>query len=411
MSLTTARLGSYRTSVKVKGATSKKTTIDKSLKSIEQFKRQQRYYEYLMVTAHTVFSLFFSDGSLMSVPYKHRWSNAYRKGIMKKLYQLGEWVRRHKLSMAMVSLTCEQAGLTDIQILDNQKEAWDKLRQTLSKMGLQYYLLFEPHKSGISHMHVLIIGKITNDMIKRLEGLWHNKYEMGLKDIDFKFTSDKVEIETKLVNYLMKYLSKTICTDIESDDSLMRFHSMFWETSYRLWSSSAYLSFVMRRLKKTDSKVLLDHIKISGALEKDIPINHTVSVYPEYLEKWRDKDAFTDDWMSLLNNDPILTPIYGVCVPLSDEMILLNDTLVQLKQDSILAIEYKRLHNVRVDIQADNERLHDIHVLSKYGYILPIALHARSHDIVILTQYLMRSPSADEINQYLIYGYIGSSAT
>lgn len=292
---------------------------DKSLKNEAQYKRMQEFGNYYELTRKTTFSFFFSDGSIMSVPYKHRWSRAYRQGIIRKLYQLNMWVSRHGLNMGMISLTSKQAGLTDKQILEMQKEAWDKLRQTLYKMGLSYYVLYEPHKTGIPHMHVLIIGKITEDMVIRLRGLWHDKYEIG-NEHDFEFSAEKKVIETTLVNYLMKYLSKTICEDVNKDDALMRFHSLFWAENYRLWSSSEYLSFVMRQVRKRDNSAILEKIVISGEMNKEIEIEHKNLFYPEYLEKSLKKDKMESVWMDLIENNSSDTVIYGICSPIDDDI-------------------------------------------------------------------------------------------
>lgn len=142
------------------------------------------------------------------------------------MYQLQIWAKRHKLSSGMVSLTCSQSGLTDQEILENLKKAWNKYRHSFDKMGFQYFLLFEPHESGIPHIHIMLFGDMKEDNIKRLRDLWINKYEMG-NDHAFDFSVDKKEVEN-LVNYLMKYMSKTVLTDFQNNEALIRFHSLFW---------------------------------------------------------------------------------------------------------------------------------------------------------------------------------------
>jgi hypothetical protein len=120
-----------------------------------------------------------------------------------------------------------------------------------ASLGIQYFLLYEPHESGITHIHVLVIGDIDDAVIERLRNLWVEKYGMG-NEHAFEFSADRKEVKN-LVNYLMKYMAKTVCKTVDTDDALMRFHSLFWEMGYRLWSSSAYLSYVMRMLRKRDN--------------------------------------------------------------------------------------------------------------------------------------------------------------
>jgi hypothetical protein len=184
------------------------------------------FSKYIDDTSKTFFDIFFSDGSVKRVPYKHRWEANYKKSILSKLYQLQAWAKRHKLSCGMISLTCSQSNLTDQEILDNLKKAWNTYRHTFDKMGFQYFLIYEPHESGIPHIHIMLFGDMKEDNINRLRDLWINKYEMG-NEHAFDFSVDKKEVEN-LVNYLMKYMSKTVLTDFEANEGLIRFHSLFW---------------------------------------------------------------------------------------------------------------------------------------------------------------------------------------
>jgi len=72
----------------------------------------------------------------------------------------------------------------------------------------------------------MLFGDMKDDNIKQLRDLWINKYEMG-NEHAFDFSVDKKEVEN-LVNYLMKYMSKTVLTDFQANEGLIRFHSLFW---------------------------------------------------------------------------------------------------------------------------------------------------------------------------------------
>jgi|GEM_PF-4763781 len=211
---------------------------------------QDKFVEYIKRTSQMCFNILGADIDIQ-IPYKHRWEKSYRKGILRKMYQLDIWAKRNKLTCGMLSLTSAQSGFTDIEILKRFKASWSKFSDNLRVMGFLYFVLYEPHESGLPHIHVMIFGDCSPDKIARLENLWHTNYEMGAKDIDFDFKAGLRENIDSIVNYLMKYLSKTIISDVLNDPALIRFHSLFFETGARMFSSSRYLSYVMRKIKIT----------------------------------------------------------------------------------------------------------------------------------------------------------------
>jgi hypothetical protein len=211
---------------------------------------QDKFVEYIKRTSQMFFNIIGADIDIQ-IPYKHRWEKSYRKGFLRKMYQLDIWAKGHHLTCGMISLTSAQTGFTDIEILERFKESWSKFADNLRIMGFLYFVLYEPHESGLPHMHAMIFGDCSPEKIIRLENLWHSHYEMGAKDFDFNFKAGLRENIDSIVNYLMKYLSKTIIIDVLNDPALVRFHSMFFETGGRMFSSSRYLSYVMRKIKIT----------------------------------------------------------------------------------------------------------------------------------------------------------------
>jgi len=85
---------------------------------------------------------------------------------------------------------------------------------------------------------------------------------MGAKDIDFKFSAGIKENIDSIVNYLMKYLSKTVISDIIGNPAMVRFHSLFFETHGRMISSSRYISYIMKKIKV--SSLQIDYILLEG---------------------------------------------------------------------------------------------------------------------------------------------------
>jgi len=255
---------------------------------------QADFIDYLNRTASLTMDFVgvLHDGSTKAfrTPYKHRWENSYREGVLAKFYQLEHWAKRHKMHAGMISLTTAQRGFTDLQILERLKVSWAKLADSAQKMGFLFFDLYEPHASGVPHMHAVLMGGLTEvesihvskihgalaremkrseiyfKKIKRLESLWHDKYQNGLAGIDFVYSEGIRDNENikHIASYLMKYLSKTVVTDILDNPALIRFHSLFYETGGRLFSSSRYLSFVMKRIFHKASSFQLDLIEISG---------------------------------------------------------------------------------------------------------------------------------------------------
>jgi hypothetical protein len=246
--------------------------IDKYHRYHSPKRYQDEFIEYIKRTSDMSFNILGKDINFQ-IPYKHRWEKSYRKGILRQMYQLDSWAKRHRLICGMLSLTSAQTGFTDIEILERLKESWSKLADNLRVMGFLYFALYEPHESGVPHMHVMIFGglieaeqknveagistfsEIMSAKIARLDNLWHKRYEMGAEGIDFKYSAGLRENINSIVNYLMKYLSKTIISDILNNPALVRFHSLFFETGSRMFSSSRYLSYVMRRIKVTSMQI------------------------------------------------------------------------------------------------------------------------------------------------------------
>lgn len=277
--------------------------------------RVTQFEKYLSDVNKKIFRFFFKDDTIFNVPYKHRWSEQYKKSILAKMYQLDEWAKRRKLDIAMVSLTTAQDGLTDNQILDNLKESWDLLRQTISKEHYQYFMLYEPHKSGVPHIHVLLFGKIKETDIKRLEKLWRDKYCMG-NDHSFKATIDKKEVINSVVNYLMKYLGKTVKGDKTFTPSELRFHSLFWETGYRMWSSTGYLTFVMGMIRKKSEKICIGLSCIEKELEGEVIKWHEIikNIENNFLYKYYKKDKSLSETLKRAKSEVFIPEKYAKSV-------------------------------------------------------------------------------------------------
>jgi hypothetical protein len=219
------------------------------------------------------------------------------------MYQLETMLRRRGLKCGMITLTSAQTGFEDIEVLKRFKVSWSKFSDNLRIMGFLYFVIYEPHESGMPHMHVLIVGGLTEKeqtnvdagislssdimdaKIKRLEHLWHEHYDMGAEGIDFDYSAGWREGIESITNYMMKYLSKTVISDFKNDPGLLRFHSLFWDLGVRMFSCSRYLSRVMCKIRVV--AIVIDKITVDYRVLYD---RETSCAFPcKYQQFSRDK--------------------------------------------------------------------------------------------------------------------------
>ncbi len=93
------------------------------------------------------------------------------------------------------------------EIYKELQKRWHDLRDNIKrKWGDYHYLrISEPHKDGIPHLHILIVGHAIakKQVLQHIRDLWCNKYGLGNVDLEV--------IRNGLgggINYAMKYATK-----------------------------------------------------------------------------------------------------------------------------------------------------------------------------------------------------------
>lgn len=233
-------------------------------------------------------SPFLEDATLL-IPYIHRWTVSYRKGVLAKFYQLEEWFNKNPCSVTMLSLTTYQDGrysrsvkgkaLTITESFCLLKNSFDCLRD-----AFRYYLpkvpyvwVMEPHKSGYPHLHVIIFADVDERTQEAIKKLWAKKYKAGSLENGANFTVSKPEHGIKSIrNYLMKYIVKGFLStgskfgegDSWSAGELV-FNALVWKHQWRLFGASRDLTKIMAYQKKTDDNVKWYATEILNASGED----------------------------------------------------------------------------------------------------------------------------------------------
>ena len=216
------------------------------------------------------------------IPYITRFSEIYIKSLYAKFSQLEEWYKEHTTPVFLLSLTTSSRDKTIKQAFEALRDGWRKLAHTLRKIRdergieLEYIYVYEPHKSGYPHMHVVLFGDLTDADFERMRKLWSGKYKIGSYEHGLHISKPKKHQEIEHVRaYILKYIQKSI--DISKMDiAHFVFLAVLWSFydrtqwtqkiprktrtgrwvpvstgggAFRLWSASRALTAVMKEKK------------------------------------------------------------------------------------------------------------------------------------------------------------------
>lgn len=215
---------------------------------------------------------------VMELAYVHRFSDAYMRGLYWRFSRLQDWYKEHKTPVYLLSLTTSSKDKTIKEAFVALRDGWRNLAHVLRKMRestpiLEYIYVYEPHKSGYPHMHVVLFGDLTDDDIERLRRLWSDKYQIGSYEHGLNISAPRRQSEIEHVRaYVLKYIQKTM--DFENmtlphfvflavlwsfyDKSQWSWKIPYWTASgkfapkstgggaFRLWGASRQLTAVMR---------------------------------------------------------------------------------------------------------------------------------------------------------------------
>lgn len=128
-------------------------------------------------------------------------------------------------------------ALTQIFNKFTNLQIFQKMKKELGH-GLIYFRVYEPHKSGVPHMHCMLF--VPKDYILDIKNKFYNyftnkvRWGNNSKSLDFKYTfynkNDNGDITGGAIAYIMKYVTKTFKN--EDDESIQ--HSTYWYIKHRI---------------------------------------------------------------------------------------------------------------------------------------------------------------------------------
>jgi hypothetical protein len=203
------------------------------------------------------FNLRENKGIDKSFAASHRWTTAYRKKLLAKLYLLDDYIKENPSAVSLLTLTVYQDGeyseqvtgkkLTIPESFELLKKSWKNLSMMIRHLlpGTEYIWIVEPHQSGYPHLHVVLFSDVSTGIQERIKTLWSAKYKAGSFEIgaDFEIRRPDQAIES-LRNYLMKYIAKGfISTDSRYGGdgwtaAELVFNACVWEGGYRTFQPS-----------------------------------------------------------------------------------------------------------------------------------------------------------------------------
>ena len=140
-----------------------------------------------------------------------RWSREYSKRTLAKFYKLEPYINGRVCTMMTLTMSSKDIDRVDhLQTLENGRR---KLVNLIKKdRDADYIYVYEPHKSGYAHCHILMFCQFSPAEKEKYKRLWNEKYGIGGYKNALHF-SRSVKLENGK-NYLMKYVSKTLMNDI-----------------------------------------------------------------------------------------------------------------------------------------------------------------------------------------------------
>ena len=233
----------------------------------------KEFKEYLKTTSRLTLELHLFDTHTgkrekFLLPYMHRWTPQYRNKTLAKFYKFNEWwIAQDRPPITLLTLTTYQdsayaeqhhgSRVSMVEAFEILKRSWDKLRVMLRKRVLcrpfDYLWSIEPHlkrDTGYPHMHVAIIGELTDNEKAEVKRLWSEVYNAGSYEHGAYFSEECLDAKKDISNagfYLFKYLGKSFCVDPDKMTAgELAFNAVLWEKRYRQWGASQTISGAMK---------------------------------------------------------------------------------------------------------------------------------------------------------------------
>lgn len=231
--------------------------------------------DYLMEKEDQVLVLETTDPDTnehLVLPHEHRWTDTYRNKTYARLKTAEEGVREKygdPVPTTMLTLTAPHDDKHGNPrpfnaVLQDIKAGWDKARRVIRRetegIDTEYLAVYEPHKTGYPHLHVVIFGVARESIGEKVRELWTERYVEGAnkeaQDVTVRNGRD-LQLESPAA-YLMKYLSKSLAREETEDASTARelmpdidgyeaFSALMWATGCRTYSMSEGLTEMVSR--------------------------------------------------------------------------------------------------------------------------------------------------------------------
>lgn len=277
----------------------------------------QKFHYYLETTDETKFRISGVaniEGELNTITreidYIHRWTPVYKRSVLARFYRLENWHNAHPLSKAVTMLTLttyhafDKYGRpssvgSDVNIEASfklLKAGWYKLRDAISKLGLQYVWILEPHKTGYPHLHVAIFGWVPWHVQHKMKVLWQ-KYGCGSYEHGAQFSTREGAGGIKSIrNYLMKYMIKS-WHDTEWTTAQFVFNALCHEYRWRMWGATKHITMIIRRESPEKSGIEWQLVEMK------------LGRFGDFRDSWRRPVCFGDAddcWQNRSNIVPVL---------------------------------------------------------------------------------------------------------
>jgi hypothetical protein len=137
--------------------------------------------------------------------------------------------------------------------------------------GLIYFRVYEPHKSGVPHLHAMLFlpTEYILDVKKRYYSYFTDKEKFGSnkKAIDFKYTW--YNSAGGAIAYIMKYVTKTF----KNDEDLSSQHSSYWYIKHNirrfLCSRTLAPITIYRKIRHFFKKQDMDYLKVTELIKRN----------------------------------------------------------------------------------------------------------------------------------------------
>jgi len=288
-----------------------------------------------------------------TIPYVHRWTTIYRKGILKKLYQLEAEYPDCYDDLCMISPTVSQRGKSPESCLLELRENKTRLIEALrDRFGTHdYFCIFEPHETGYPHCHILYMHKLTHSEQIEIKYMWSSytdpsskaHFEHGLEFSDVRASSDgefKSGSVSRIRGYLMKYLVKGLFNQKEYHYNIrgrnvtfnmpmneLLFNALLKKHKIRLWTCSRHLSQIMKWNKdSSDDWECLQIDEVYSDEQKRLYWTKEHGLKPSFIHVWRPFCSWTTEPLTELyekhgykieydKNTSLWVAYESVCIP------------------------------------------------------------------------------------------------